>query len=217
MGTAVLGLTTGAAAGLVMAVLVLRRTRSLAYRYADEREFVTPPRWWVVPVSVVLVAGLGWRFADRPVTLVVLGLLWAPLLLLAVIDQDVHRLPDRITKPLYPILAIALAVPALVEWDGGAYLRALTGAAVGFGVYFLLAIIGQGSLGWGDVKLAGVLGMALGWVSWVALVIGLLAGLFLGAAFGLVMVVLRRLTRKDFIPLGPFLIVGAVATLVVAP
>lgn len=216
VGTAVT-LVAGGLAGLLIAVLVRRRAGTRSYRYPEERSYPVPPQWWVYPVSVLLGAGLAWRHADRPATLAVLLVLWAPLLLLAVIDQDTHRLPDRLTKPLYPLLALALLVTAAVEGDWPGYVRALVGGLLAFLLYLLLAVVGRGALGWGDVKLAGILGMALGWVSWTAVLYGALAGLFLATGFALVLVLARRLTRKDFIPLGPFLIIGAVGTLVVAP
>lgn len=205
----------GGAGGLLVAAGVRRYVADRTYRYPDEREFEVPRQWWLYPVSALLLAALVWRHWERPATLAVFLLLSVPLLALAAIDQDVHRLPDRITKPLYPVLAVMLLLPAAVEGDWWGYLRALGAAAVAFAAFYLLALIGRGGLGWGDVKLAGVLGMALGWFSWTALAVGLVAGFFLGAFWGVGLMLLGRATRKSYIPFGPFLIVGALGAMAV--
>lgn len=210
-------LGAGALVGLGLGAGAHARARGLGYRYPEEREMRAPAHWWLYPLGTLLGAGIAWQFWDRPATMVVLVLLLLPMLLLAAIDQDVHRLPDRITKPLYPIVALALLVPAVVEGDWSGYLRALIAAVLGFGLYFLLAIVGRGAFGWGDVKLAGVLGMPLGWVSWTTLGYGLVAGFFLAGLWALVLLLTKRVTRKDFIALGPFIIVGALGVLVAAP
>lgn len=203
--------------GLVLALLVMRWVAGRGYRYPEERTYPEPAQWWVYPVSAVVGAGLAWRFADRPATLAVLLALWVPLLALAAIDQDTHRLPERITLPLYPVLAAALLVPALAEGAWPDYLRALLAGAVAYLTYYLLHRVRRSGFGRGDVTLGGILGMALGWVSWLALAYGLIAGIFLAAVVGLTLVAAGRLSRKAYLPLGPFLVVGAVATLVVAP
>lgn len=207
----------GAAVGLLMAYGVIRWASGRGYRYDDEQGRREPQHTWLYLVAALLVAGLAVRWVERPATLVVLVALCLPMWALAVIDQDVHRLPDRITKPLYPALGGALALVAWVEGAWGDLGRALLGAVVGLVVFLVLALVGNGGMGLGDVKLAGILGMALGWVSWSSVLWGLLAGVFLGAVWGFGLVLARRMTRKDFIPLGPFLIVGALATLAVAP
>lgn len=207
----------GAAAGLVLAVVVMRWVAGRAYRRPEERAYPEPPQSWAYPVSTLVGAGLVWRFADRPATLMVLLALWVPLLALAAIDQDTHRLPERITLPLYPALAVALLVPALAEGAWPDYLRALLAGAVAYLAYYLLHRVRRSGFGRGDVTLGGILGMALGWVSWLTLAYGLLAGIFLAAVVGLSLVAAGRLSRKDYVPLGPFLVVGAVATLMVAP
>lgn len=200
--------------GVGSGLWVLRRLAAGNYRYPDEREFPVPWRGWIAPVAGLIWAGLAFVLHDRPATLLVLLALSIPLLVLAGIDQDVHRLPDRIQKPLMVVLPVALLLPAFVEGDWTGYLRALVGSAIGFGAYFLLAFFGRGSFGWGDVKLAVILGMACAWISWHALLYGLMAGFFLGALWGVWLIVARGASRKDFIPMGPFLIVGAMGTII---
>ena len=71
-------------------------------------------------------------------------------------------------------------------------------------------------MGLGDVKLAGILGMYLGYLSWEHLLLATLATFVLGGAYGIALIALRRATRKSHIPFGPFMVVGAAAALLVA-
>ena len=76
-------------------------------------------------------------------------------------------------------------------------------------LYLVLALIHPAGMGFGDVKLAGVLGAALGYLSYLALVIGAFVGFVLGAVLGLALILSRRGSRKSAIPFGPFMIAGA--------
>ena len=128
---------------------------------------------------------------------------------LALIDLDVHRLPDAIVLPSYPVLAVLLVGASALEgeWDG--LLRAALGAAALFAFYYALAVAKPGGMGFGDVKLAGVLGMALAWHSWAALVVGAFAGFLTGGLLGLALVAARRAGRRSQLPFGPFMLLGA--------
>lgn len=129
---------------------------------------------------------------------------------LALIDLDVHRLPNSIVLPSYVVVAALLVLPAAVDgrWDD--YLRALLGGLVLFGVYFVLAFIYPAGMGFGDVKLAGVLGAYLGWLGWGVLAVGGFLGFLLGGVMGGALMAVRRAGRKSKIPFGPFMLAGAV-------
>lgn len=132
--------------------------------------------------------------------------------LLAVIDSDVHRLPDAITLPAYPVVAVLLVPASLLGaastgWSG--LLRAAGGAAVAATVYLLLCLAPGAQLGFGDVKLAGLLGLALGWLSWATLAVGMVLGFAFGAAYGLTLLVVRRAGLRSRIPFGPAMLAGA--------
>jgi len=86
----------------------------------------------------------------------------------------------------------------------------LLGGVVGFGLFLLLAIIGRGALGMGDVKLAGVIGMMLGYPD---VLTALTIGAVLGALMALLLLVSRRATRKTAIAYAPYLAVGALMAL----
>jgi leader peptidase (prepilin peptidase)/N-methyltransferase len=75
--------------------------------------------------------------------------------------------------------------------------------------YFALALLWKGGMGLGDVKLAGVLGLYLGYSGWGALAVGSIGAYFLGGIFGLVLILLHKTTRKSGIPFGPWMVLGA--------
>lgn len=131
---------------------------------------------------------------------------------LAAIDIDVHRLPDAIVLPSYGVAAVLLALASWqpgTGYDGGALLRAALGGAALFALYLVLFLVNPRGMGLGDVKLAGVLGLYLGWVGWGALAVGAFAAFLLGGVFGLVLMVVGRAGRKTRVPFGPWMLLGA--------
>ncbi|WP_444971477.1 prepilin peptidase, partial [Streptomyces sp. SAI-25] len=137
-------------------------------------------------------------------------LLLAPVaVLLATVDRRVHRLPDPLTLPLAAAAALLLGGAALLPGHAGSWTSGLLGGVVLGGFYLLLFLINPNGMGFGDVKLALALGVALGWYGWEVLFLGGFAGFLFGAAYGLGLVLLRRAGRKTGIPFGPFMIAGA--------
>jgi len=129
--------------------------------------------------------------------------------MLAYIDFTTKRLPNKIVLPAYPVMAGLLLLPAVFDGAWGAYVSALIGSAALFGVYLLLALINPRGMGMGDVKLAGVLGMGLGWFGMDTLLVGTVLGFLIGAAVGVIALVTRKADRHATIPFGPAMIVGA--------
>ncbi|MFJ8248749.1 prepilin peptidase [Streptomyces sp. NPDC094466] len=129
--------------------------------------------------------------------------------LLAVVDRRVHRLPDPLTLPLAAAAVLLLGGAALLPGHAGSWTSGLLGGLALGGFYFLLFLINPNGMGFGDVKLALALGVALGWYGWTVLFVGGFAGFLFGAAYGLGLVVLRRAGRRTGIPFGPFMIGGA--------
>ncbi|WP_405984932.1 prepilin peptidase [Streptomyces sp. NBC_00872] len=137
-------------------------------------------------------------------------LLFTPFaVLLALVDRHVHRLPDQLTLPLAAAAAVLLGVAALLPAAGGSWPSALLGGVALGACYFVLFLINPNGMGFGDVKLALSLGVALGWYGWQVLFVGAFAGFLLGALYGLGLILLRRAGRKSSIPFGPFMITGA--------
>lgn len=128
---------------------------------------------------------------------------------LAAIDLDTHRLPDAIVLPAYPVLGVLLTTAAILLGDLESAARAAAGAGILFAGYFALALISPRGMGMGDVKLAGVIGLVLGWFGWPALVVGALAAFLLGGLVGVALIVARRASRNTGIPFGPWMLGGA--------
>jgi len=158
--------------------------------------------------AAVLTLLLG-RFGGQP-DMVALGFFGALGVALAAIDIAVKRLPDPLTLPAYPILIALLAVAAVISDDLGALGRALLGGLALSGCFLLLALIRPGQLGGGDIKLAGLTGLVLGWLGWPALIFGATLAFFLSAIVGLALLAARRVTMQSALSFGPFLIGGAV-------
>lgn len=139
------------------------------------------------------------------------AMLWfaAITIALTAIDLDTHRLPDAIVLPSYPVLAALLGAAAVLTADLDSAARAAAGAGILFALYLTLALISPRGMGMGDVKLAGVLGLMLGWAGWDALAVGALAAFLLGGLVGVTLIVLGRARRSTGIPFGPWMLGGA--------
>ena len=135
---------------------------------------------------------------------------------LTVIDLDVRRLPNAIVLPSYPVLAVLLVLAAGLDGDWWALARAGIGAAALFGFFFAVAFAYPSGMGFGDVKLAGIVGGVLAYLSWAALVVGAFAGFLLGAAVGIAIMMAGRGDRRTAVPFGPFMVAGALLGLFVA-
>lgn len=128
---------------------------------------------------------------------------------LAAIDLEVRRLPDPLTLPAYLVGGALLSAAALLDGHPIAILHALVGMVAGYLVYLLLGLSYRGGMGFGDVKLAGVLGLYLGWLGWRAWAVGVLAGFLLGGLVAVVLLVAGRANRRTALPFGPFMLAGA--------
>jgi len=128
---------------------------------------------------------------------------------LTVIDATTRLLPNRITYPAFPTIALLLVVASLGVGDLGRLARALLAAAAVGALFLILALISPRGMGLGDVKLAPTLGLALGWLSWPAVAVGLFSAFLLGGVIGLGAMAVLRLGRKALLPFGPSLAGGA--------
>lgn len=128
---------------------------------------------------------------------------------LALIDLDFRRLPNAIILPSYAVLAVLFGAAALITGDGAAALRVLIGGATLWGIYFILAVARPGGMGFGDVKLAGLLGGAMAWLGWGSLVVGAFSAFLLGGLFAIGLLVAGRAGRASKVPFGPWMILGA--------
>lgn len=128
---------------------------------------------------------------------------------LAIIDIETHRLPNVIVLPGYAVGVILLGTAALLQGDVVALGRMAAGSGIQFAFYLLLALISPRGMGMGDVKLAGVLGLFLGFAGWGQLAVGAGAAFVLGGVFGIILLVTKRAGRTSGIPFGPWMLLGA--------
>lgn len=184
------------------------------YRAEARAAFGAMLRSWPVPgwpplietVTAVSCALLVWRHAGNPSLAVACWYAAVAGTALAVIDWRTMRLPDAIVLPSYPVL-IALLAPSGRLGPALAWMLAL-GA-----LYFVLWFVRPAGVGFGDVKLAGLIGLLTGTLGMTAPLLAVLAGHVLGAVYGVGRVLARRATRKSEFPFGPFLLAGALLVL----
>jgi leader peptidase (prepilin peptidase) / N-methyltransferase len=163
--------------------------------------------WLLECVTAAVLGLLFGRFGGQP-DMLAFGFLGALGVALGAIDIAVQRLPDRLVLPAYPVLTGLFALAAVTGHDTGALLRALLGGLVLGGFYLVLALLRPGGIGGGDVKLAGLAGLALGWLGWPALIVGGTLGFILSAMVSLALLAARRITLHSVMCFGPFLLSG---------
>ncbi|QFY11307.1 hypothetical protein GBF35_36205 [Nonomuraea phyllanthi] len=174
--------------------LLARSPRTSVWRAA------APAGGAVELVTAAVAALVAWRLGLPYVPFAVIGTA------LAVIDWRTCLLPDAITLPAYPIMVVALA-------PTGELPRALAGGAALTAVYAVLWFVKPDAMGLGDVKLAGLIGLAAGALGWQAWIVAAFCGQALGALYGVALLLTRRGTRHTQFPFGPFMLLGASTTL----
>ena len=159
-------------------------------------------------VTAVLFGLLAWWFGFVGV-LPILLYLAAIGVALFMIDLDHQRLPDAIVLPAYGAVVAGLVLAGLIDGDWP-WIRSLASAAIWFFMFAIpwFATAGRG-MGFGDVKLAPLLGAVLGWLGWGASLVGLMAGFFFGAVVGVLLIAAAKAGRKSRVPYGPFMLIGA--------
>ena len=184
----------------------------LAARWPEHEDGATRARDWRTPI-VTVVGGLAFaatvaRFAPSPLQLGVVFPYVAVLVVLFAIDLDQRLLPNVLT---YPLVAYAVAVFALgwspfvptiedFAWAAGA------AVVVPVALYLLAIPFGSGAIGEGDLKLLVSVGLFAGAAK---LFYGLVVGALAAGVIVAILVFVRRLSMKSFVPYGPFLIAGA--------
>ncbi|MGV8908555.1 MAG: prepilin peptidase [Propionicimonas sp.] len=128
---------------------------------------------------------------------------------LVLIDLDTHRLPDAIVLPSYGAGLVLLGLACVFGAEWSTMVGALGGMAVMYAAYALIRLIRPDGMGGGDVKLAGLAGLYLGWLGWGPLAVGWLAGFLLGGAFAVALIASGKATRRSAVSFGPWLLAGA--------
>lgn len=179
--------------------------------YADVAAL--PGLRWKAAAASGLAAGLmGGRVGWHPALLILLYLV-PVCVALAVVDWRTRYLPTWLIAPSYAVVGALVVLSALLTSDW----EALRLSAVGWvSAYLLFAALWllPGGMAYGDVRLAGVLGMALGWLGVAPLVLGLYTGFLLGGVAGLALSGLKVFHHRHS-PFGPHMVLGALLGVVV--
>ena len=109
-------------------------------------------------------------------------------------------------------LLFAALIPQswLIQWIFHGIANAAVGGGIGFAIFFLLAVISRGGMGWGDVKLAALIGLATGFP---LLLVALEIAALLGGAVALTLLIAKKKKRREAIAFGPFLSIATMITL----
>ena len=161
--------------------------------------------------DVALAVRLGWTSA-LPAFLF-LGALCA---VVSVIDVSTRRIPNRVVFPAYAIGGCLLVVAAASDDAWSALVRTAFAMAVLGGFYLLLAVVFPGQMGFGDVKLAGLLGLFLGYLGWPVVATAALLASLLGSLAAVSRHARRDMKGRATIALGPYLCLGALFAVLLA-
>lgn len=176
-----------------------------------ELEERSHPTWWW---AVALVVGgiYGWAVANTvdswallPAYLAFIG----ATLGLSLIDLDHQLIPNRVLFPSTAIVGGLLVVGAAIEGSWGDLLRAVLAGSIYFVFLLVVAIVARGGFGMGDVKLAFLLGLVMGFGSWGALFVGIILAILLGGVASGLMLLFGRKGRKAKFAYGPYLVLGS--------
>ncbi|SEP53392.1 leader peptidase (prepilin peptidase) / N-methyltransferase [Amycolatopsis saalfeldensis] len=155
----------------------------------------------------VLFSTLAWRIGSEP-ALFAYSWLAAAGVQLAAIDFKARTLPTKLIWPTGILLALLFGLAAVLQHDAYPLIRSAAGMLALLTFYGALYFLRPGGLGGGDFRLSGLLGLAMGWAGWTAVLTGTLLGWLAAAIALLVLRIGRGSDASHDIPLGPFLITG---------
>jgi len=159
-----------------------------------------------------LAARLGYDWA-LPAYLV----LFAGLLALSVIDVETLLLPRAIVWPLSIAVTALFVLAAAITGQWHDLLVGAISGASWFAVFYAMNLASPRVLGYGDVRLAPVLGLALGWLGWRYVLLGFFAANLIGAVIGIALIASKRISRQQQIPYGVFLAAGCAVAVFAGP
>lgn len=174
----------------------------------------TIPRriFWVEVGAGALFAYLFWHYGFG-IELAIAIFYCCLFLVLMVIDLEHNILPNKL---VYPGIIVALTISVVFSilpdsLDIVPEIRsAAIGGAIGLGLFLLITIVSRGGMGWGDVKMAALIGLVTGYpLVFVALFLAVVSGGFISW----LLILTKAKSRKQSIPFGPFLSLGTIATL----
>ena len=199
-------------------------------REPESRGTLPPPPPKEPYAEIAALPGLAWRTAvasglAAAVMGASVGWSWSLLFLLplapvgvalALVDWRTTLLPTWVIAPTYAVTVVAMLLVAVADRTTTGLVHAAIGWAVMGGIFFVLWFIYPRGMGYGDVRLSGILGLALGHLGWAELATGIYGAFLLGGVGGALLSLLRIVNRKRF-PFGPFMLVAALAAVAVGP
>jgi leader peptidase (prepilin peptidase)/N-methyltransferase len=199
-------------AALIGAIIARRRTRRAQRTIRSLQSFAVLPTKPITVLGALLGAATANTFGFT-LQLFAFGLMIAMALEQTLVDFCTHRLARGVTMRA-ALAGGPLLTLAAINIDETVRIATMFGAFVSTLVFFLaLSFMSKGGIGSGDVRLAPVLAMFLGWMGWSYVYMGLASGFILGGIWALALMFMGRANRSSHISFGPFLCVGAVATL----
>ena len=139
----------------------------------------------------------------------------AGLIALAAVDAERFLLPRAIVYPTSIVVSVGLLIAAAATGNWPHLARAAGCSAAAFGLFFSINFIRPAWMGFGDVRLAGLIGLALGWLGIWYLLIGFMLANLAGALLGVVLMVMGRATRRTALPYGVFLAGGSLLAILI--
>ncbi len=173
------------------------------------------PISWRYPAIESLTAALFVLMAVRfgpHVDLAAFLVFCAGMIALAAVDLDHMIVPRLIVYWTLLVGSALLVLSSLVSGDWHRCVDALVGGLAAFSVFFVIHFISPRGMGFGDVRLAGLIGVFLGWLGLAQVAIGLFLGFLVGSLVGVTLMATGRKDRRSRLPFAPFMVTGALLT-----
>jgi leader peptidase (prepilin peptidase)/N-methyltransferase len=167
--------------------------------------------FWVELATALIFALLYWHYGLNP-AMGIMAFYACLFIIIFVIDLEQGLI---LNKVVYPGMVVALLLalvprPELTMVIEPGIASAALGGGIGFAILLLIAIISRGGMGWGDVKLAALIGLATGFP---LVFLAIIMGAILGGIVAVALVIAKKRKRRETIPFGPFLALAAMITM----
>jgi leader peptidase (prepilin peptidase)/N-methyltransferase len=167
--------------------------------------------FWVELATGIVFALLAWHFSLSP-ELGIMIFYACLFIVIFVVDLEQGLILNKVVYPgmVVALLLALLPQPWLTRWVVTGVANTALGGGIGFVIFFLIAIISRGGMGWGDVKLVALIGLATGFP---LVFLAIIMGAILGGIVAVALVIAKKRKRRQTIPFGPFLALAAMITL----
>jgi leader peptidase (prepilin peptidase) / N-methyltransferase len=197
------GLVLGAPAEVVVTRVGARQSLAPPWRVAHRGRAIV-----IAVCSAALCGGLAARLGTD-VALAAYAVLALSLVAMSAVDLERFIIPNRILYPTAAVVVPLLVIASAVDHRWGSLWRAALAAVIAFVAFLAVHLAVPHGMGFGDVRLSGLLGFATGWLGLGHAFVGFFAAFVLGAVVGIGVMAVGRGGRKTRIPFGPFLAAGS--------